>query len=246
TLAGRETAEQKLTALVDGVFFAPIDYRSVVRRVLRALRPALVVVMETEIWPNLFRESKRAGAALLLVNGRISDRALPRYRRYREFFWHVLRWPDAILTQSEEDARRFAMAGAPAGRVRAAGNLKYDFEPPASGIAPDIAAFLDAVKPAQVWIAASTMAPSADSSVVPSVVPNIDEDDAVIEAFQKIARPGLLLVLGPRKPERFDVVAAKLQQANMPFVRRSALGARLASVVQLPCVLLLDSIGELA
>jgi tetraacyldisaccharide 4'-kinase len=137
------------------------------------------------------------------------------------------------------------MAGAPAGKVRASGNLKYDFEPPASGISPHIAAFLDSAKPSQVWIAASTMAASTEGKNDPGA-PNLDEDDAVIEAFQKIARPGLLLVLVPRKPERFDVVAAKLQRANVPFVRRTLLGTRLAPAPKVPGVLLLDSIGELA
>jgi 3-deoxy-D-manno-octulosonic-acid transferase len=238
TLAGREMAEQKLAALVDGVFFAPIDYASVVRRVLRTLRPALVVVMETEIWPNLFREAKRAGASLLLINGRISDRALPRYRQWRGFFRHILCWPDAILTQTEEDARRFVLAGAPIGRVRAAGNLKYDFEPPTAGIAFEVASFIDSLKPTHVWIAASTMAPAPE---IGANEDNVDEDDAVIAAFQKIARPGLLLILVPRKPERFDVVAEKLRVAKIPFVRRTAFGA-----LTLPGVLLLDSIGELA
>jgi 3-deoxy-D-manno-octulosonic-acid transferase len=102
TLAGREVAQQKLIALGTHIFFAPLDYRSIVRRVLRRIRPALVVVLETEIWPNLYRESKRSGASLLVVNRRISDRAFPRYRRRHEFFRHVLRWPDAILVQSEE------------------------------------------------------------------------------------------------------------------------------------------------
>jgi tetraacyldisaccharide 4'-kinase len=125
------------------------------------------------------------------------------------------------------------LAGAPAGKVRAAGNLKYDFAPPASGINREIATFLDSAKPVQVWIAASTMAPAA--------VGDVDEDDAVIETFQKIARPGLLLILVPRKPERFDIVAAKLEKANVPFVRRTALRP-----LPLPGVLLLDSIGELA
>jgi len=237
TLAGRDTADQKLAALVDGVFFAPLDYRSAIRRVLRTLRPALLVVLETEIWPNLYRESKRAGAALLVVNGRISDRALPRYRNWRVFFRHALRWPDSILAQSEEDARRFAIAGAPPENVRAAGNLKYDFVPPSSGISAEISGFLDAVKPGQVWIAASTMAPAFAGDV--------DEDDAVIDAFRKItASPKherLLLILVPRKPERFDVAAGKLADGKLRFVRRSALRP-----LQLPGVLLLDSIGELA
>ncbi len=233
TLAGRETGEQKLAGIVDGVFFAPLDYRSVVRRVLRTLRPALVIVLETEIWPNMYRESKRAGAGLMVVNGRISDRALTHYESWRWFFRHVLRWPDVILAQSKEDMRRYALAGAAPQKVRDIGNLKYDFVPPASGIHPELAGFLDSVKPALVWIAASTMAPtSAD---------DVDEDDAVISTFRKAERPGLLLILVPRKPERFDAVAAKLEHATIPFARRSAM-----KVIPLPGVLLLDSIGELA
>ncbi|MEO8052189.1 MAG: glycosyltransferase N-terminal domain-containing protein, partial [Acidobacteriota bacterium] len=160
TLAGRALAEQKLADLADGVFFAPMDYRSIVRRVLRQLRPSLVVVLETEIWPNLYREAKRSGASLLIVNGRISDCALPRYQRWSWFFRHALAQPDAILVQTEEDARRYAIAGAPPERVQIGGNLKYDFAPPASGIAPDIKAFLSQTGAKSVFIAASTMPPA--------------------------------------------------------------------------------------
>jgi tetraacyldisaccharide 4'-kinase len=238
TLAGRATADQKLAGLADGVFFAPVDYRSAVRRVLRRLQPALVVVLETEIWPNLYRESKRAGAALLIVNGRISDRALPRYIRWRGFFRHVLRWPDAILTQTDEDRRRFIAAGAPSDRVEVAGNLKYDFAPPAAGIAAAVADFLKITNPRKVWIAASTMPPLLAGEV--------DEDDAVLAAFRSLAalEKGLLLILAPRRPERFDSAAEKLQAAGVPSVRRSQL--RSGEPLALPGVLLLDSIGELA
>ena len=90
TLAGYDAARQRLASLTDGVFFAPLDYVWAVRRVLRRLRPSVLVVLETEIWPNMFREVKRTGAGLVLVNGRISDRALPRYRRWRNFFGPVL------------------------------------------------------------------------------------------------------------------------------------------------------------
>ena len=221
TLAGRALADQKIGC---NVFFAPIDYRSAVRRALRRVRPACVVVLETEIWPNLFRETKRAGASLLVVNARISDRALPRYRRFRGFFRHVLSWPDAILAQSEKDAERFREIGAE--RVPVAGNLKYDFRPPAE-IAHEIAAFLDRVNPREIWIAASTMAD------------DIDEDDAVLAAIPE--RPGLLTIIAPRKPERFEAVAQKLERAPVRFVRRTALAD-----LELPGALLLDSIGELA
>ena len=235
TLAGRATAEQKLAGLADGVFFAPLDYRSAVRRVLRCLRPALVVVLETEIWPNLYRESKRAGASLVVGNGRISDRALPRYRRWSWFFRHVLCWPDTILVQTEEDARRYVIAGAPRDRVQVGGNMKYDFTPPEGGIEPEIARFLDDVRPAKIWIAASTTAPMA--------LRDVDEDDAVVAAFGEISasEQGLLLIIAPRKPERFEVVAEKLERAGVRYVRRSALRN-----LELPGVLLLDSIGELA
>ena len=235
TLAGRATAVLKLTGLASGVFFAPLDYRSVVRRVLRQLRPSLVVVLETEIWPNLYREVKRSGASLLVINGRISDRALPRYRRWSWFFKFVLAQPDAILAQTEEDVRRYVMAGAPQQRTRVAGNLKYDFTPPESGIAREITTFLSEVNPQQVWIAASTMPPAGAGDV--------DEDDVVIRAFQEISETnsGLLLILAPRKPERFDVVAEKLTRAGVAFARRTALAQ-----LSLPGVLLLDTIGELA
>jgi 3-deoxy-D-manno-octulosonic-acid transferase len=242
TLAGRTAAVDKLAGIADGVFFAPFDYRGCVRRVLRRLRPALVVVLETEIWPNLYRETKRAGASLLVVNGRISDRALPRYQRWSGLFRHVLCWPDAILVQSEEDRRRFILAGANPDRVRTAGNLKYDFEPPAAGIAPGIARLLARVNPGHIWIAASTM-PPLDAG-------DVDEDDAVIAAFEFLRRrhSGLLLIVVPRKPERFDIVAEKLKNARIRAVRRTRLGQDLAmdSPGDLPGVLLLDSIGELA
>jgi 3-deoxy-D-manno-octulosonic-acid transferase len=238
TLAGRATADQRLTGLAQGVFFAPLDYRSIVRRVLRRLRPAAVVILETEIWPNLYRESKRAGASLLIVNGRISDRALPRYRSASGFFRHVLIWPDAIFTQSEEDSRRFVIAGAPEGWVSSAGNLKYDFNPPASGIAADVASFLDRKRPEAVWIAASTMPPKESSDP--------DEDDAVLAAFTTIKRPGLLLILAPRRPERFDIVAGKLTRAGIAFARRTALASAPPASSDAARVLLLDSIGELA
>jgi tetraacyldisaccharide 4'-kinase len=111
--------------------------------------------------------------------------------------------------------------------------LKYDFTPPSLGIAPSIAEFLEGTKPEKIWIAASTM-PPADST-------DVDEDDIVLQAFARVSRPGLLLIIAPRRPERFDVVAEKLKHAGVNFVRRTKL-----RTLALPGVLLLDSIGDLA
>lgn len=235
TIAGRAIAAEKLRGLADGVFYAPVDYVFAVRRVLRILQPSVVVIAETEIWPNWFREVKRTGAGLALVNGRISDKAYPRYLPFRWLFRAVVPAADAILAQTPEIRERFLAIGAPPERVRATGNFKYDFA--ARAAAPDspVASFLERVRPGKVWVAASTMPPAEEG--------DIDEDDAVISAFRELSasRPDLALILAPRKPERFDVVARKLQQAAIPYVRRSALPADARARV-----LLLDTIGELS
>jgi 3-deoxy-D-manno-octulosonic-acid transferase len=244
TLAGRATAEQKLGGIADGIFFAPVDYVFAVRRVLRALQPALVVVAETEIWPNLFREVHHSGAGLAMVNGRISDRALPRYLRLGRVF-PVLRAAlaavDTLLAQTEEMRQRFLALGAE--RVALGGNLKYDFTARVADAGSPVVQLVERARPAKVWIAASTMADE-----------RVDEDDAVIAAWRQMR--GVFLMLVPRKPERFDVVAGKLDAAGIAYVRRSRLGpngcpdgcndgCEDGGGTAPPLVLLLDSIGEL-
>ena len=238
TLAGRATAGDQLRHLADGVFYAPVDYVWAVRRVLRALRPAAVVIAETEIWPNLFREVHRTGAALAIVNGRVSDRAFPRYLPFRWFFRGVLSAADSILAQTDAMRERFLALEALPGRTHTGGNFKYDFAARAAAPGSPVSALLDRVRPGKVWIAASTMPPSSAGDV--------DEDDAAIRAFQELAarHPDLLLILAPRKPERFDTAARKLEAAGIPYLRRSRLGG--SETLPLPAVLLLDTIGELS
>lgn len=237
TVAGRLAAEQQLSGSACHLFYAPIDYCFAVRGVLRVLRPRAVVVLETEIWPNLYRETKRSGAALLVVNGRISDRAAPRYRALRWFFRTVLALPDAILAQSEVSFRRYLELGAPPAKTQFSGNLKYDFSPGELGPPAAIGALIERLRPKQIWIAASTMPPAEPGDP--------DENEAVLAAFGELAprHPGLLLILVPRKPERFDAASELLRRTGSPFLRRSSLGA--GDMLPLPGVLLLDSIGEL-
>ncbi|MGI8744969.1 MAG: tetraacyldisaccharide 4'-kinase [Bryobacteraceae bacterium] len=238
TLAGRAVAEQKLAAHVDGVFYAPVDYGFAVRRVLRRIRPAVVVVLETEIWPVLYREVKRAQCGLLILNGRMSDRTAGRYASLRWLFRSVLALPDAIFVQTDRDRMRYLAAGAPDGLIQVAGNLKYDAvsldrKPPKFVI--DVT---DHLRPSAVWIAASTM-PGMDGS-------DLDEDDAVLRAFRDLEseNPKLLLIAAPRRPERFLTVEQKLRESHIRYIRRSA--ESIDPGVSLPCVLLLDTIGELA
>ncbi len=232
TLAGKAAADDRLRALADGVFYAPIDYCFAVRRVLRTVRPRMVVVLETEIWPNLYREARRNGCGLVIVNGRVSDRAIPRYRKLRWFFKPVLGLADAILAQSALNRSRFLELGAPPRKVQLAGNLKYDFDPRRQEPPAAILEFFERAKPSAVWIAASTMPPAAPDDP--------DEDEAVIAAFREVAQShtGLLLVLAPRKPERFGRAAEALARAGVAFARRSEMKGGGAA-------LLLDSIGEL-
>jgi tetraacyldisaccharide 4'-kinase len=237
TLAGRAVASEKLAASTNGIFYAPADYVWAVRRVLRTLQPSVVVIAETEIWPNLFREAKRTGAGLAIVNGRISDRAFPRYRRLSWFFRAVLPAADSIQVQTDAIGARFLAFGASPAQVQTAGNFKYDFEArPATADSP-VVALVARLGPARVWIAASTMPPSSSDDV--------DEDDAVLDAFRTLAElhPDLLLILVPRKPERFDLAAQKLSAAGIRFLRRSELTG--SATVTLPAALLLDSVGEL-
>ena len=238
TIAGRAVAEERLEGIATGIFYAPIDYTLAVRRVLRRIRPAVVVILETEIWPVLYREAKRAGASLVIMNGRISERTLPRYRRLRFLFRHVLSLPDAIFVQSAQDRDRYIEAGAPPEKIEVLGNLKYDVAPVRSDPPKLIADVLERLRPSTVWIAASTM-PPADAS-------DVDEDEAVMAAFQELAPkyPGLLLILVPRKPDLFEETAERLRDAGICHMRRSY--NKIDPAFKLPCVLLLDTMGELA
>ena len=239
TVAGRRAAEREAESLVDGVFYSPLDYVSCVRRTIRTIRPALLIVLETEIWPNLYSETKRAGASLAVVNGRISNRTWERYKRLESFFCPVLQLPDLVCVQSALDYDRYSALGVRTRKLRLEANLKYD------AVAPDRTADIPTFGAEQVWIAASTVGPNERGSLKKH---QIDEDDIVIRAFSQLAIefPKLLVILAPRQPARFDLVMQKLEQSGIPFVRRSKMNFRNPPDLPLPAILLLDTLGELA
>jgi tetraacyldisaccharide 4'-kinase len=200
----------------------------------------LVIILETEIWPNLFTSVKAYGAILLLANARISDVTWDRYYRFRAVFRPILRLPDLIFAQSETDRERYLQLGASGQTLTIAGNLKYDAAtPPAEFLE------LSVPKAHPVWIAASTVGPNERGSLERHA---IDEDNAVIDAFQKLGRefPNLLLILAPRQPARFDEVAEKLERTGISFVRKTRIEQNPDAELHLPGVLLLDTIGELS
>jgi 3-deoxy-D-manno-octulosonic-acid transferase len=238
TVAGRKAANRQLSELVEAVFYSPLDYVSCVRGTLQAVRPALVIVFETEIWPNLFFETKRTGAQLAIVNGRISDRSWPCYRKWSRFFAPILGLPDLLFVQSSIDSTRYIELGANPARLEMEGNLKYD----AALAGPQLN--LPSFGADQIWVAASTAGPNERGSLARH---EIDEDEIVIETFRALGVefPKLLLILAPRQPARFDAVARKLEGAQVPFIRRSAMRGNEQAQLRLPGVLLLDTIGEL-
>src|SRR5580700_9529369 len=137
TLTGQALARERMP-FADAIFYFPLDWSFCVRRVLRAVRPAIVIVLETEIWPNFLREGRRSRVPVLFVSGRISDRSFARYQRFlgvfgfflRPFLRDALAKAAAFLMQSERDAERIRSLGAPLERVQVSGNLKYDLELP--------------------------------------------------------------------------------------------------------------------
>ena len=230
TLSGQRLARERLGA--ENVFYFPLDFAFAIRPYLRALKPRLVVLAETEFWPNFLRLAQASGARVAVVNARISNRSLPSYRRWRGLLTGVLGNIDLFLAQSEEDQRRLVSIGAAAERVQVAGNLKFDTRPPAQLPALDLLGAALAAGPVETVVAGSTVE---------------GEEELLLRDFEMVCarHPQTVLVLAPRHPERFDAVAGLLAARGLPWRRRSKLTAGGRGVLP-GGVLLLDTIGELA
>jgi 3-deoxy-D-manno-octulosonic-acid transferase len=233
TMTGQQIARNNLQ-YVDEVFYFPFDLGFIVNRTLGLVRPRLFIMMETEIWPNQLRACHRAGVKTLLVNGRISSRSYPRYRFARPFFRRVLRHVDRFCMQSDESARRVIDIGADRDRVVVTGSLKFDsLEIP--GSSPDrghnrVLRYFRIAPERPVIIAASTLK---------------GEEEAVLDAFQRIrsTMSNALLIIAPRKPQRFEDVERLARRAGWNVARRSELRV---DAEPRHDVVILDTIGELA
>ena len=236
TAAGREAGGQKLPG-VAGQFYLPFDWAWAVRRVLEQIRPSVLLIVETELWPNLLKTAREFGCRTLLVNARVSDRSFPGYRMGRPFMRRVLQNINRICTQTATDAERFKALGAAPERVIVAGNLKFDGRPPEFGsFGRKMRDVLAGANRSPVFVAGSTMR---------------GEESLVLQAWETIREkhPRAFMILAPRHPARFDEVAEMLQAQQRNFFRRTSIlqdddemPHRLASAD----ILLLDTIGELA
>ena len=230
TMTGNAVARKSVRG-TDGLFYAPFDWPGPVRKALDTLNPALLVLVETELWPNLIHEARRRGTRVAVVNGRVSPRSFSRYRRVRRFLKKVLADVDLFLMQGQAHAQRIREMGAPDERVRVMGNLKFDAVEAARP--PERLARLllgDGRRRRPLWLAGSTVA---------------GEEEIILQAFHRVRErlPGTGLILAPRHPERFSEVPALIEAAGFRCLRRTALDP---GVWREGEVVLLDTLGELA
>ncbi|HET7695588.1 MAG TPA: 3-deoxy-D-manno-octulosonic acid transferase [Vicinamibacterales bacterium] len=237
TMTGQQVARNNLQ-YVDEVFYFPFDLGFVVNRTLRLVKPKMFIMMETEIWPNLLRACHRAGIKTVLVNGRISSRSYPRYRLARPFFTRVLAQVDRFCMQSEESARRIIEMGAEPDRVVVTGSLKFD-----SLELPGAASATPADRGRNRVLRYFRISPDRPVIIAASTLKG--EEIPVFEAFQRIrARvPDVLLIIAPRKPERFDEVEQLARRGGWNVARRSELPV---DAEPRQDIVVLDTIGELA
>lgn len=251
TITGQALARERMP-FADAVIYFPLDWAFCVRRALDAVRPAVVIILETEIWPNFLHEARRRKVPVLFISGRISDRSFTRYRRYldtfgfylRPFLRRVLGDATAFLMQTEKDAERIRALGAAGKDVCVSGNLKYDLE-------------LASPTAISRWLETEARRQERSPVIIAGSVVASEEPLALI-AFGTLQGEyrNALLVLAPRKPERFEAAADFIHESRRKFLRRSEL-VLADSAEKSPSstdgllpgdvtVILLDSIGELA
>jgi 3-deoxy-D-manno-octulosonic-acid transferase len=231
TMTGNAVAKKSVRG-IDGLFYAPFDFPHPVRKALEILNPSVLVLVETELWPNLIHEAHLRGTRIALVNGRISHRSYPRYIRFGRFVRRVLSEVDLFLMQGEAHAERIRAMGAAENRVKVTGNLKFDAVEP--GRMPERLARLlqggTALPPRPLWVAGSTVE---------------GEEELVLTAFHRVRErvPQARLLVAPRHPERFSSVPALVEAAGFRCLRRTALDP---AAWQDGEVMLLDTLGELS
>jgi len=232
TVTGQAVARQAFGNDAAAIFYFPIDWSWTVRRVLNALNPTAILIMETELWPNLLRECGQRSIPVALVNGRISPTSFRRYQKIGVFMRRVLGDLSAAFMQSDEDAQRISALGLASDRIKSVGNMKFDSAPlPATdnNVTAELRRRYAFNSGQAVIVAASTHSP---------------EETVAIEAFEFIRKnnPGARLLIAPRHPERFEEVARLLDDSGFEWSRRSAKPSPADST---SAIILLDSIGEL-
>ena len=218
----------------DLCIYFPFDFLPAVHSVLRSIKPVLIIIMETEIWPNFTNEATKRGIPGMLANGRISDRSFGRYLKFGWFFRHSLRQFSSICMQTKVDRERIVAIGAVSKLTSVTGNLKYDI--PCHPVPDEEKAKLR-----------RRYAIPANMTVMVAASTHPGEEELLLSAYQELLLTcdNLFLVLVPRHPERATDVAGLLERVTLPYRRRTALAPSEAALFQVGEVLLVDAIGEM-
>ncbi len=229
TRTGQALARERLGS--NRVFYCPLDLPWAVSAYLRRLKPSLLILAETEFWPNLLSGCFRRGIPVVVVNARISNRSWPRYQRLQSLWRPLLSRLSRVLAQSAVDAERLLALGCLPDRVTVAGNLKFDVRPVEEA---EATRFLKASTAGLRFIVAGSTLEG--------------EEAALLEEWPRMLseNPRLAMILAPRHPERFGAVAALLEKSGKLWCRRSDWKPRLARSLRPGEIVLLDTIGELA
>ena len=219
------------------VRFLPFDTTGSVRRFFDRVRPLVAIVVEKEVWPNLYHECGVRRVPLVLASAALAPHALERYRRLVSLFAETLARGMIIAAQTEADAARFRAIGANPAATHVIGNLKFDLAPPADAVAAG-----EALRARHGWQQRCVLVGGSTYE---------EEEEALLQTQRSLRAEGidLALVLAPRHPPRFDAVADRLRAAGVNFLRQSTLQQstlqQSTQAAPAPDVLLLDSIGEL-
>ena len=231
TLTGQNLARKVFKDKAARVFYFPFDWRWTVRRSLKEIRPAAVLLMETELWPNFLRQCSVEKIPVAMVNGRLSARSSRRYRLVRNFFRRVVADLRLAIMQTEADAERLKSLGFPDERVLVSGNLKFD------------AGTLTASTPLTETL--GQRFDLIDNNLILAASTHAPEEQIILESFQLVRQkiiPTPRLMIAPRHPERFNEVASILQASGLSWKRRT----EPETATDRECdVILLDTIGEL-
>ena len=229
TNTGLQVAREKLKD-ADRVFFVPLDFPWVVRKFFASFKPCLLVLAESEFWPNLLREARRKTNGVVLINGRISWRAFSRYRRVKFLAKRILKNVNLFLVQTEEDKEKLERIGISPSQVEVAGNLKSEVT-------------LPLIPEKEILDLKRSLGIPLERKVIVAGSTHKGEEELLLEAFQeaKNQREDLLLILAPRHPERASEVEKICQNFHFTSQRRT-----LAWPEQRWDVLILDTMGELA
>ena len=227
TPTGFEIANKKIEA--DGIFYFPLDFPWIIRKYFQKIKPELLILTESEFWPNLLNEAKKRGIKVLLVNGRISDNSFKKYYLFRYLFKKILANISLFLVQSSKDREKLEKIGVESDKIIVAGNLKADIS-------------IKKCNPKEIENLKLKMGIDSSKKVIVAGSTLKGEEEKLLKAFMEIRKKkeNILLILAPRHPERFEEVEKLVKEFPVKYIRKSCFKEN-----EKWDIMILDTLGEL-